>query len=338
MTRNERPVVTIGFINGLDLNTFKNEILGPVADEFDLRELNSPRICVSGPYGTKRPQDGSMHIGYLCENIWPNPSSYDWCFGPWREDAVQHPRYTRITWHGFSPESLIKTPEMIAAWRSQARKFCNFFYSHRVAHRESFCQALAKYRPIDCPGNSLRNMPPIDDAASAGKWDRKRAFLSNYKFTIAFENSSAPGYHTEKILDPMLQGSIPIYWGDPTIDDFFNPHSFISVGSVMPPPSLAIDRLLRRWGRQTHRDYCPSIYNSPGDKVRRKLHRLASLSADYLIRSRGWAPLVDLVRAIDGDPDRYAAMLGEPWLKANKPLAVDRMREQWRTLLASCAA
>jgi hypothetical protein len=53
---------------------------------------------------------------------------------------------------------------------------------------------------------------------------------------------------------------------------------------------------------------------------------------------RGWAPLVDAVRAIDADPDRYGAMMEEPWVKGNRPPAVDAMREQWRALLASCAA
>lgn len=310
-----------------------------MAEEFDLREEDSPRMCVSGPYGAARAPAGSLRVGYMCENIWPDPSGFDWCFGMWREDVVRHARYTRITWHNFSPESLVKTPESVAAWRSQERKFCNFFFSKGVRHRESFCQELAKYRPIDCPGNSLRNMPPIDDErVSTGKWDRKRAFLSNYRFTIAFENSCAPGYHTEKIMDPMSQGSIPIYWGDPTIADYFNPRSFISVASVMPPPSVAFDRLLRRWGRQTHRDYRPAIYSSPADRVRRKGHRLAARLADRLIRMRGWAPLVDAVRAIDADPDRYGAMMEEPWVKGNRPPAVDAMREQWRALLASCAA
>ena len=37
--------------------------------------------------------------------------------------------------------------------------------------------------------------------------------------TIAFENSSFPGYTTEKIFEPMLEGSIPIYWGNPRVDE-----------------------------------------------------------------------------------------------------------------------
>ena len=53
-------------------------------------------------------------------------------------------------------------------------------------------------------------------------------FLKKYKFTIAFENESFPGYTTEKIFEPMLVNSIPIYWGNPEIHRDFNTESFIS--------------------------------------------------------------------------------------------------------------
>ena len=57
----------------------------------------------------------------------------------------------------------------------------------------------------------------------------KRSYISRCKFTIAFENESHPGYATEKILEPLLMGSIPIYWGDPEIEEDFNPDCFVSV-------------------------------------------------------------------------------------------------------------
>ena len=56
----------------------------------------------------------------------------------------------------------------------------------------------------------------------------KRAFLADHRFTIAFENESYPGYTSEKIAEPMLVNSIPIYWGDPLIGRDFNTWSFLS--------------------------------------------------------------------------------------------------------------
>lgn len=37
--------------------------------------------------------------------------------------------------------------------------------------------------------------------------------MRRYKFTIAFENQSYPGYVTEKIADALMAGTVPIYWG-----------------------------------------------------------------------------------------------------------------------------
>ena len=51
----------------------------------------------------------------------------------------------------------------------------------------------------------------------------------NYKFVIAFENSSSLGYVSEKILLPLSAGSIPIYWGAPDVKDYINPECFINV-------------------------------------------------------------------------------------------------------------
>ena len=56
----------------------------------------------------------------------------------------------------------------------------------------------------------------------------KLEFQSQSKFTIAFENTSSPGYTTEKILHAFISNTIPIYWGDPEVTKDFNPKAFIN--------------------------------------------------------------------------------------------------------------
>lgn len=46
--------------------------------------------------------------------------------------------------------------------------------------------------------------------------------LSDYRFSIAIENTYTKYYFTEKILDCFATGTIPIYWGCPNIGDYFN--------------------------------------------------------------------------------------------------------------------
>ena len=51
----------------------------------------------------------------------------------------------------------------------------------------------------------------------------KRSMLVPFQYSIIMENCQRPGYFTEKILDAFATKTIPIYWGCPDIDKFFNP-------------------------------------------------------------------------------------------------------------------
>jgi hypothetical protein len=105
-------------------------------------------------------------------------------------------------------------------------KFCNFVYSNTdeerfegVALRNAFFDKLSKYKQVDSPGKARNNMPYVSD---------KRAFIKQYKFTIAFENSYRPGYTTEKLMEPMLIGSMPIYRGNERVAEDFNTDCFLN--------------------------------------------------------------------------------------------------------------
>lgn len=41
--------------------------------------------------------------------------------------------------------------------------------------------------------------------------------MRDYKFNIAFENSRVDGYTTEKLFDALAAGTLPIYWGNPSV-------------------------------------------------------------------------------------------------------------------------
>ncbi len=104
------------------------------------------------------------------------------------------------------------------------RKFCNFIVSNSKGAdpiREQFFKNLSKYKQVDSGGRFLNNIgQPVLD---------KLEFMKNYKFSIAFENSSSSGYTTEKLIEPMAASSIPIYWGNPNVHLDFNKKSFICV-------------------------------------------------------------------------------------------------------------
>jgi len=68
---------------------------------------------------------------------------------------------------------------------------------------------------VDCYGSQTR---PVSD---------KIRKLSQYRYSLCFENTFTPGYVTEKIVDSFLAGSIPIYWGGAPPEIFNLDHFFV---------------------------------------------------------------------------------------------------------------
>ena len=60
-----------------------------------------------------------------------------------------------------------------------------------------------------------------------GPTENKHKTLSDYKYSICFENSRMRGYITEKIFDCFYAGTVPIYYGASDISDFIDPSSYI---------------------------------------------------------------------------------------------------------------
>ena len=112
------------------------------------------------------------------------------------------------------------------------RKFCNFIYSQDESGegallRRQFCQMLMKYKKVDAPGKILNNMKEASTPRTGDWVNGKLEFIKNYKFTFAIENASMEGYVTEKLQQALQMHSIPIYWGAPDVEKYFNTKSFV---------------------------------------------------------------------------------------------------------------
>lgn len=57
--------------------------------------------------------------------------------------------------------------------------------------------------------------------------EKKITALKNYRYTFSIENCKKDYYFTEKLIDCFLSGTIPIYWGCPSIGKFFNTKGMI---------------------------------------------------------------------------------------------------------------
>lgn len=112
-------------------------------------------------------------------------------------------------------------------------RFCSFTVSNPSNfYRNGFFDELHAYKRVHSYGKVKTNDFGLRYYTNGKYWrDAKNEFFirNKHKFAIAFENTSYPGYSTEKIMDAFLAGSVPIYWGSPTIHKEFNEKSFINV-------------------------------------------------------------------------------------------------------------
>ena len=100
-------------------------------------------------------------------------------------------------------------------------KNCSHIYSdkkilegHRLRHDIAYQIKSAGY-DVDFYGKGCN---PIERKADA---------LLPYRFSISVENNRATNYHTEKILDCFACRTIPVYWGDPSIFNYFDSNGII---------------------------------------------------------------------------------------------------------------
>jgi len=80
-----------------------------------------------------------------------------------------------------------------------------------------------------------RNSKGIDFygwGSPTGFIENKIVALKEYMFHLVIENVIAPHYFTEKLIDCLLTGCIPIYYGASNIGDYFNINGFITFNSL----------------------------------------------------------------------------------------------------------
>jgi hypothetical protein len=334
-----KKLVKIRYQNGINKQIAETEILNELADKFDLIESDEPDFVLFGPYGNDIPakSDRYTRIAYYCENFTPDMSACEWAFGVPREEEINHPRYKRIQWHGFDPAKLVKPfdydPEKILRGK---KHFCNFLYSHRVPYREEFFRQLSKYKKVDAPGKSMNNMESIDELYTGNIWERKRQFLAEYKFTIAFENYVYPGYQTEKLYDAMQANSIPVYCGDPNVGEIFNTASFINVSELVEPNNSPRVKWLQRISQPDFKDMRPAFYHNPAQRLKRKLRLTGrELKMKWQFRNLDFSPVIERIIELDKDDSKYLEMLSRPWFNGNKPPSGVSTKDRWMEIFES---
>jgi hypothetical protein len=106
--------------------------------------------------------------------------------------------------------------------------------------RGAYLKELARHIEVHQYGKRGNRTIPGDQGRVT-----KLKTLSSYRFTLAFENAIAPDYVTEKLYEPLLAGSVPIYLGAPNVAEFAPEEGcYINTADFSGPAQLA-DYLLQ---------------------------------------------------------------------------------------------
>ena len=232
MKKNQKLKIAIVDIGGIKNKDITDEMIEQdflyncIKNQYNVAvDQKNPDLVISYSFGRSYLNYDCLKLLLCHENRVGNPDYADLAL-----TSNEFPNHTNHFKVCFLPHvEEIQTIRKNKYYTKQKTKFCSFIYSNKRAKaRVVFCKKLMKYKKVDCLGRVLKNAE--EDIPKNIPNDEKQQYIyKDYKFSIAFENSSDPGYLCEKILEPLSVGTVPIYWGAPDVGDYINPECFINV-------------------------------------------------------------------------------------------------------------
>jgi len=211
-----------------EFNPSANVFMRALSERFDVRLDEDPEYLFFSAHGFDYLEYDVPRIFFTQENLRPDFNTCDYALA--FDRMTFGDRYFRFPLYLLErQEALLALSAGMPMNHEGEKEFCNFVVSNGTpgSRRDEMFHLLSAYKKVDSAGAHLNNVgyKPKD----------KIAFQSKYKFSIAFENSSTPGYTTEKLIDAAYAGTVPIYWGDPDIGLDFYTEAFVNCGDY---PSL----------------------------------------------------------------------------------------------------
>jgi len=213
-----------------------------VVDTKNVKERDKIQYLFYSAYGSNYLNYSCIRIFITGENLCPDFNICDYAIGfEYMSFEDRYIRYPIYMWDGYQKryESAKGRLRSMDTADLTKRKFCGMVVSNDLfadPYRIDFFKALSEYKQVDSGGKSHNNIGIPEGV------EDKIDFLKDYKFSLAFENSSYSGYTTEKITDSFAARTVPIYWGDPRVKEQFNPNAFIDCTGKTLDEALEIIR------------------------------------------------------------------------------------------------
>ncbi len=215
--------VKVKFCDGIDADDLV--FLPLLKKHYSVELSDQPDYIFYGPFGYEHLKYRGIRIFTTGECITPNFNECDYATGfdyqEFGDRYLRLPLCSIMFRDGQNTLSLaLKQHSHVPA--QERAHFCSYTVSngHGMKQRTEIFYLLNAYRKVDSGGKFLNNIGHLVED--------KLAFDRQHRFVICFENQSHPGYLTEKLVDAFAAGAIPIYYGDPTVAETFNPKAFIN--------------------------------------------------------------------------------------------------------------
>ena len=179
-------------------------------------------IC--GDECSKPKYKNSIKIALYLENQIPDLNEADYAIGHYHINYFD--RYFKLNIFIMQDINNFSLPRNQALNGPKKKKFCAALISNNWStngFRLKFIKELNKYKKVDMGGKVGNNIGRIINRKKG------REFFSEYKFTLSMENSEGDGYISEKIVNSLKSGTIPIYYGDYMSDEYLNPKTYILI-------------------------------------------------------------------------------------------------------------
>ncbi|WP_285818257.1 glycosyltransferase family 10 domain-containing protein [Helicobacter bilis] len=273
-------------------NFYNNFFIQILQKKYDVVYSDKPDFILYGPFGYEHLKYDCVRIFHTGENIRPDYNIADYSMDfDYIEFEDRHLRLPHMFWV-FCDEMRQKEMDNRISLLDKKEKFCGFMVSNNALtdKRDMFFEALSKYKRVDSGGRWKNNM--------GGNVDDKIEWLKSYKFNLCFENSSYPGYLTEKLFDAFLAGCVPIYWGDTSLRVHKTPHN-------------NKHNLETKFNAVTHEN----------DDFDMQIPHISTSMLDYEINPKAFInahnfptfkDLIEEIKRIDNDSYAFESMLREP--------------------------
>lgn len=246
-------------------NNFFLHLLRCIFENVDVVDPEDSDVIFSLGFGSDYTRfKDCVRIQYAGENVRPNLKSFDYSltfdFDDYGGKNFRFPLWMmHIDWFNVgtydNPEWLVPESYLYGENEFTIKEkslFCSILFNRIVDSRISGIETISKYKKVDVFGALNQKVKILDGEK------HKMDLISNYKFSMCYENSVTPGYHTEKLFQGKIAGNIPIYYGDKTVEIDFNKKCFINATEISDEELVQIIKDI-----DTNESLYKTIFNEP---------------------------------------------------------------------------